>query len=189
MRHPVMLLAAVLGAAAAPASAVSISGTVTTENGSTGDLLPLGAFTPGKYRFSITLDRVVARLFLEKELSEVYNEYCDPDGSGTIVYCGGDDVPTLPSVEGFDTDRVSFVYQLRQGFTQPLPFGGYATTHFFDNGGRFEADTDLTGPIHDPATLTAVPEAATWAMMIAGFGLAGAVSRRARARGARPHPA
>lgn len=55
-----------------------------------------------------------------------------------------------------------------------------------------DADTDITSTSKleslsgSPAVITAVPEPATWAMMIAGFGLAGASLRIRRRRDQRP---
>ena len=54
-------------------------------------------------------------------------------------------------------------------------FGGQKVTsvEFMSSGNSFEFD--------NIATTSAVPEPATWAMMITGFGLAGAAMRRRRA--------
>jgi hypothetical protein len=43
---------------------------------------------------------------------------------------------------------------------------------------------DNVGPVLDNVLVTQVPEAATWAMLVAGFGLVGAAVRRKSARGA-----
>ncbi|HTI30993.1 MAG TPA: PEPxxWA-CTERM sorting domain-containing protein [Sphingomonas sp.] len=189
--RPVLAAAAALAAlAASPAAAVVIAtGSVTPDQGF--GYQPHGgvAFTPGDYRLTVTLDRAVDRLYLTETLLEVYNQYCDPDGSGTIVYCGGDDVPTLPDVEGFGVKSVSLLFTLNAGYVTPRSDGGYETTDFFDQGGHFEFETGEVAPFAYTLSLDAVPEPRAWALLILGFGATGVSLRRARGRGARPHPA
>ncbi|HEX7948029.1 MAG TPA: PEPxxWA-CTERM sorting domain-containing protein [Phenylobacterium sp.] len=60
-------------------------------------------------------------------------------------------------------------------FTTSISGSGNPTAITFRNGSTDDAFSGL-----DNVRLTAVPEPATWAMMIAGFGLAGATLRRRR---------
>ena len=60
------------------------------------------------------------------------------------------------------------------GATLSLTLAGIQSVRFYSNGATVGFDNFEFG------TLTAVPEPASWAMMIAGFGLAGAAARRRR---------
>lgn len=75
------------------------------------------------------------------------------------------------AVRGYDFEIGEFGYDLYQGY-------GYAGV--FDKSSlRVWADGVLiVGEDTPPVAVAAVPEPATWAMMIAGFGLVGAVARR-----------
>jgi len=99
-----------------------------------------------------------------------------------------------------DGERVNAA-GLANGFTQPAPIGcwthqAYVQSHFaalgftksfFDADPGFAARNPSSGPfsslLSSGLTVTGggVPEPATWAMMIGGFGLAGAALRRRRA--------
>ena len=56
---------------------------------------------------------------------------------------------------------------------------GVAGEYFANSGGVFPNDPN--GPYQLQVSVTAVPEAATWAMMLTGFGLTGAALRRRNA--------
>ena len=90
-------------------------------------------------------------------------EFYDKNNTLLGSYTGGD-VPAAPAngqqTGGSDNRRVQF------------SFGSDAATsvHFLSNGNAFELDTI--------AGTGAVPEPATWALMLAGFGLVGASLRR-----------
>ncbi|HEV2570009.1 PEPxxWA-CTERM sorting domain-containing protein [Sphingomonas sp.] len=62
------------------------------------------------------------------------------------------------------------------GATLSLSVAGIQSVRFYSNGGTVAFDNFEFGD------LSAVPEPASWAMMIAGFGLAGAAARRRRER-------
>jgi len=96
------------------------------------------------------------------------------------LYAGAFD-PTQPlhNAIAYNDDLGS---TLRSGFTTNLLAGVsyFAVASAFDNN-RFGAyKLTISGP-GDISLSSAVPEPATWAMMIAGFGLAGTALRPARA--------
>jgi len=71
-------------------------------------------------------------------------------------------------VPAYNPDHV-YSFQLNTGVTTPVQLHfGVSDGNFSDNGGSFE----LT------VSQAAIPEPATWAMMIVGFGLVGAGMRR-----------
>jgi PEP-CTERM motif len=112
--------------------------------------------------FSVLLDGVVLDSFDTGEIAAGF--------SGPIR---GSRVP-VPAIERgtltFSTDVTAGSHILALQVTRPYPIGGGATPlQYFDNISATQADA------------LAVPEPATWGLMILGFGLAGSSLRR-RAR-------
>jgi len=88
----------------------------------------------------------------------------------SVVVCSG---ITLAGDQGFATDlsdSVAFQYDNGSG-TSFFYFPNYA----FQVPGTYY---DTTGPSNSITVTAAVPEPASWAMLIAGFGLVGAAMRR-----------
>ena len=92
----------------------------------------------------------------------------DPDAPLTNALIYNDDRPTI-GISGFVFNLQAGVsyFAVASGFEND-DFGAYALT--------------ITGPGDITVGGNAVPEPATWAMMIAGFGLAGAAMRRRATR-------
>jgi hypothetical protein len=129
------------------------------DNGGTDAVLAFTAPTAGDYEFAGTFSRL------------------------DTVPTGGNGVITIEAATGNYGGGLSPI------FTQAIPNGAYGSGFTFknrltlnagqsvffgvNNNGEYTFDsTGLTG------TITAVPEPATWAMMIGGFGLVGAAMRR-----------
>ena len=66
-----------------------------------------------------------------------------------------------------------------QGATLSLTLAGIQSVRFYSNSGTVGFDNIEFGAL---SAVNAVPEPASWALMIAGFGLAGAAARRRRER-------
>lgn len=105
-------------------------------------------------------------------------------GNAVAFYSGGNLVDTISLVSvPLDNSyagnpNANFLGQNageRYAFFNFVVIGGYDEVRFIQNtGGGFELDNVTVG------TVTMVPEPASWAMLIAGFGLTGAVMRRRR---------
>lgn len=83
------------------------------------------------------------------------------------------------------SNLVSFSDSVAVAGTAPYLATGFTLTPTVASSFSFSLGTnsaDNIGPLLDSVTLTqsAIPEPASWAMLIAGFGLVGAVSRRRR---------
>lgn len=105
-------------------------------------------------------------------------------GNAVAFYKGGSLVDTISLVSQpldsgyFGNPNANFLGQNggeKYAFFNFVVTGGYDEVRLIqNNGGGFELDNVTVG------TVTAVPEPAAWAMLIAGFGLVGAVMRRRR---------
>jgi hypothetical protein len=91
------------------------------------------------------------------------------DGVGTVA------AGTLPAPAAGPDYRYRFVIDLGNLVAQPLQFGVLDGV-YADNGGAFQLSLYQL-----QAGAPGVPEPASWAMLIAGFGLTGAAMRRRRA--------
>ena len=94
------------------------------------------------------------------------------------LYAGAFD-PTLPLLNALAYNDDFNGSLTASGFTTNLLAGVsyFAVASAFDNNGFGAYKLTVSGP-GDISLSSAVPEPATWAMMIAGFGLAGAALRR-----------
>ena len=132
-----------------------------------GALITVSFYDPTNTGNQATTDHV-------KVLGDLY-----PLGFGTVTLSAFDRFGAfLGSVT--DTDDKPFgqgpVLELNLAGIQSVTFGGTSGTVGFDN---FEFNTVTAAPLAG-----GVPEPASWALMIAGFGLAGASLRRRRAAAA-----
>ena len=186
MFHRIILLPVTLIAAAAPAAAATLvnSGTF---SGNAGDVWeePLEMFDDvGVYSFNFVFSQPSASLLFWYR-TEFRTFYCYHIGSDD-EFCGGN----IGGVEGPSFGLTATpgkrtgggIYKIPRGYTFEGP-------DFFDWGvyGRYWAIFQYTlaeaGSVDwrvETSYLTAVPEPASWALMIAGFGLAGVAMRRSR---------
>ncbi len=128
------------------------------------------------YEFKITFDRPVI-IETHGIYKDIYNDY---DSNGH--YLGGNDHIYFMDFSTFTpATELNFTQYMR--FTPYEPLGNGVTRHWtaFYNGGIY-VNADDNQPLHYVMTMTAVPEPATWTMMILGFGLVGSVARHRRER-------
>jgi hypothetical protein len=104
-------------------------------------------------------------------------------------------VPSLRAHLHNNTVRLDFIAP--ESFNHCTPFDGVyyvdCAAIFHLQGANFQVRTsglsDVTLTISDARIPGAIPEPASWAMLIAGFGLVGAAQRRIRRTAATGHPA
>lgn len=114
--------------------------------------------------------------------SGIINSFASPILIGTQLFAPGDLAGLLNFTSNLGTAAtvgdVGFGIFLPAGFVS----GSSVTTLYFgyddQDSGRVGSDDDNHDDFVLRATITAVPEPATWAMMITGFGLTGAALRR-----------
>ena len=114
--------------------------------------------------------------------SGVINSFATPFDFGTQLFAPGNLAGLLNFTSNFGVPAtvgdVGFGIFLPAGFVS----GSSVTTLYFgyddQDSGRIGSDDDNHDDLIIRATITAVPEPATWAMMITGFGLTGAALRR-----------
>jgi len=148
------------------------------------DSINLGA---GTYRFTLTLTGAAEGV--EGEVTKITNfvDYCDIDGSGTAVYCDSDDTATIPLLEPISAT----VYQALLTVNAPYSVYYNAVDHtdYGDSCCTYEFDFQGTANGTYTFAYAAVPEPATWLLMLFGFGVLGAAARRRRNAAGHWHPA
>ena len=167
----------VLALFAMPAQAATIVGE--SDGGYHYDAFDLDLTASGDYLVSIMFDAPVTNLYFAIEFEEFFDEYTIEDGS----WFGGNDFtyysqfsPEGPLTEGAFTFSFDASYDYKAngfryvGFTNVL-------------GGEIEFDSaSSTGYRISISQIGAVPEPATWAFLIFGFGaIGGAMRARKRA--------
>lgn len=131
----------------------------------------------GAYQVQVQANRAVTGVAGNYELRRSYVEY---DNDGNVLDSNAND--TGESMSFARTGVLSWLgsFEIPQGQTLPTA-RGYQVVTWKLLSGSVEMDFDNSGMINWIVTINAVPEPASWALMIAGFGLAGAATRQRRA--------
>jgi hypothetical protein len=102
---------------------------------------------------------------------------CNGNGAGFVCF---DFTPNIAA----NTSNLTFDINATSGAFNFAPGGPHLKILWSNNGTTDQKIGDLFSQdipfSHETTTVSAVPEPATWAMMITGFGLAGAAMRRRR---------
>jgi hypothetical protein len=180
MRALFVAPAAFLAALALP-SAASATTVISTGSYAAGDSvgvdgsINLGA---GTYRFTLALTGAAEGVEGEVTKLTNYVDYCDMDGSGAASYCGSDDFPTSPLLEAVSPTVYQALLTVDAPYT--VHYSGVDRTDYTDSCCTYNFDFQaITGGTYS-FSFAAVPEPATWMMMVLGFGLLGAAKRRRR---------
>jgi hypothetical protein len=171
------IVGALLALIAVPATAITLTGTHGFGDGDRVIVSPL--LDPGTvYRFEMLATQKPARFNAFGEYQTSFNQFT-PDG----VYYGGNDNPARFDISFDLTNSGATGY-----FTTPtLPENQYwpngqVSARFYwtrDPTAWFDVGWDNEA-VEWAINISPVPEPATWAMMIVGFGMAGATLRRGR---------
>jgi len=182
------LRVALCGAAIAVAAAASPAGATTTtvtsgdfasdSYNSVGGTLSLD---PGSYRFDLSFDQPVTDVNGWVEKLFVYNDTCN-EGEGEF-YCGGDEDSIIPLFEMVTPE----LYQLTLTVNGPRTIFGapgdiVVREDQFDNCCTYGFEFTGGAAGHYALSVASIPEPATWAMMLIGFGAIGAAARRRQMR-------
>jgi len=172
--------ASALLAAATPAAATTtVASGNYTGNGfqSAGGEFSLG---PGNYLISLTFTQPVSDLDGLVEKTFGYDDYCN-FGSG-VVYCGGDDVPIDLAFQMVTPELYQLLLTVNGPSSVPGSGGSAVREDTYESCCGFGFDfTSATGG-HFTLSYASVPEPATWAMMLSGFGAIGFSMRRRAAK-------
>ena len=174
------LIMLVLAISAVPAQAATIVGE--SEGDFYFDDFALDLSAPGEYRVTVDFTAPVEELFLSVELAEFYNQYL-PDDLSTVI--GGNDTSSLRAIAEFGPlSSAAFTFAIPAAFSG-FEDGLFTTTQFAVTGGAIEFFSE--GAVGYAITVTAlnttaVPEPATWALLIFGFGAVGGALRSAKKR-------
>lgn len=173
-----LTLLALFSTLAVPAQAAFVtSGAI---GGAVGEIVtvPLPMYTdPGSYRAYASFSGPGA-FSLRYQVIRTTNFFCDFEDGGGFVPCGGDDVPI-----GFDTfsnpgDRsATLAYTIGSPFREDYSPTQYGLVFDYADGASFEFIFETGGSINYRVVTAPVPEPASWALMLAGFGFIGAALR------------
>jgi len=167
-------------AAASPAQATTtvVSGTYTGGYQSTGGSFSLGE---GSYLISLSFSNPVSDFDGTLEKTYAYDAYCN-FGAGDVL-CGGDDVPIDLTFNMVTPQLYQLLLTINGPETIVMPPGHFESredTHESCCGFGFGFTSSGSG--HFVLSYADVPEPATWAMMLIGFGAIGAAARRRQTR-------
>jgi hypothetical protein len=175
---------ALLASAASTASAQTISGTF--DPGQSGPYLDLFlpfSGGPGVYQVSLDLSQPGSGLL---ELG--YTSAFDWFGVTTGQYYGGDDEPILADTFFDQTRHVASSISVPRNHTFVFDGGGFGVPErireydtFYNAHAWLDVGFDDVTPVNYTLTATRiadVPEPATWALLLVGFGLCGALLRK-----------
>lgn len=135
---------------------------------------------PGAYRLTITADRYLVRVNSNAGTMDHYHLICP---GNPPFECGGNNNRTFLQFNRVTDEAFAASFRLLP--PREVQQGGLVRSYFADT--FFGGFTELIDPaiFNGPPTpvpfrlvLESVPEPASWAMMIAGFGLLGAAARR-----------
>ena len=134
---------------------------------------------PGKYRFDIQFSTTPNYVYGYAEKTTVTNFYCsDPSISPGIFYCGGDDVPTLYDFMPSGPTLYSATVTVAPPSSTPFLSDPIVRYDDFETCCTYQFDFDSSSAGSYIFSVSAVPEPASWALMIMGFAAAGVAMRR-----------
>ena len=174
---PAMLRVIRIGLLAAAAS-LAVP-TMATETIGVAFNTPTGGQTTGLYSGVVKLRVAGTGFSLGSRINDAFYDVASQTLNTGFYALGFDTVPLVPfnpgrNVQNFLASPLPafnptsiYNFKINVGPTPSILYFGVMDGQFGDNGGRFEITVG-------------VPEPASWAMLIAGFGLVGAVMRRRR---------
>jgi len=174
-----MVMGAVTATIPASAQAATVINSGSYINGDFVQVSGSTSLGPGRYQFTVDTSAPVNFFYgyVEKQISS--NFYCtDPGIPGGEFYCGGNDVPF-----GYDFMPVTPTrYQATVTVNAPTTtlFPGSFTSRIEDSESccSYYFDFDAPSDGRFALSVSAIPEPASWALMILGFGAVGAAMRR-----------
>jgi hypothetical protein len=129
----------------------------------------------GTYRINLTFSQPVSDVDAWIEKVTTTNDYCNP---GEVI-CGGDDVSIFPEFEMVTPQLYQVVVTVSGLSTiNGQPWSDYVRETSVDSCCGFGVDFTSGNAGRYTVSYTAVPEPATWAMMLFGFGAIGFAARR-----------
>ena len=131
---------------------------------------------PGEYDMLATVTGDYLDFFGWVEKRTHYEYYCDSQ------WCGGDEGGGVAGTFGRSGPNM-FATRIRLNAAYIENPGPWQIVHSDDEIGRITLGVEpgqSRAPVRWTLTVTSVPEPSTWATMVAGFGLAGAATRRSR---------
>lgn len=137
---------------------------------------------PGSYAFTLTFSTPVQDVQPDSTVEKITttNYYCDfADGQGE-VYCGGDDVPTMPIFDQITSTTYRIYLTVNPPYDEPPPSPPpYMRYDEFDTCCNITLDFDTRDAGAYILSYTAIPEPAAWALFSSGMlGIGGLLRRR-----------
>nr|WP_225205163.1 PEPxxWA-CTERM sorting domain-containing protein [Novosphingobium huizhouense] len=163
-------------ALASPVGAATIIGEGAFAAGEAITLADRIALGPGRYRFDLQLSGPADSVGGEITKRTNTVDYCDREGDGTLAYCGSDDTVTAPLLEQLSPTLYRAVIGVAAPYSVTYPDG--SRSDYSDSCCTYDVGFAGAGAGRYTFSVSAVPEPATWAIAVVGFGLAGAAMRR-----------
>ena len=174
--NPTPMLALALGIGLFAASTAEASVLIDSGSYASGDTVFVGGdlkLDPGAYRFALDFTGPVDLIAGFVSKSSVYNEYYADGGQG------GDDVPTFSFLQQTAADRFQASIKVDQPFSILTPDEFIVRKEGFDTCCHYEFGFEALDAGNFALTYQALPEPATWMLMIFGFGAIGHTMRKA----------